>query len=76
MGSSDSKLSFKRAVEQLGSPGPVEAGDEAVWDQLCQESLSSIHHVFTLLPAEEIRKLREFKLHTIEPTQDIKIPKD
>ena len=59
MGSSDSKLSFKRAVEQLGSPGPVEAGDEAVWDQLCQESLSSIHDVFTLLPAEEIRKLRE-----------------
>ena len=59
MGSSDSKLSFKRAVEQLGSAGPVEAGDEAVWDQLCQESLSSIQDVFTLLPAEEIRKLRE-----------------
>ena len=59
MGNSDSKLSFQRAVEQLGSPGPVEAGDVAVWDQLCQESLSSIQDVFLLLPAEEIRKLRE-----------------
>jgi hypothetical protein len=59
MGNSDSKISFQRAVEQLGSPDPVEAGDVAVWDQLCQESLTSIQDVFSLLPAEEIRKLRE-----------------
>ena len=59
MGNSDSKLSFQRAVEQLGTNGPVEASDVAVWDQLCQESLSSIDDVFSLLSAEEIRALRE-----------------
>ena len=59
MGNSDTKLSFQRAVEQLGSPGPVGAGDVAVWDQLGKESLSSIQDVFSLLPAQEIRKLRE-----------------
>ena len=59
MGNADTKLSFKQAVDQLGSPGSMKAGEVTVWDKLLQDSVSSIQDVFSLLPSEEIRKLRE-----------------
>jgi len=37
----------------------VEAADEAFWSQFWTETLSSVQDVFTLIPAAEIRSLRE-----------------
>ena len=59
MGNADTKMSFKKAVDQLGSPGNMKAADVVVWDKLLQDSASSIQDIFSFLPAEEIRKLRE-----------------
>ena len=38
---------------------PVEAGDEAFWSQFWSESATCVQDVFTLIPAAEIRALRE-----------------
>ncbi len=38
---------------------PVEAGDEAFWSQFWSESVTNVQDVFTLIPAAEIRALRE-----------------
>eukprot|EP00057_Strongylocentrotus_purpuratus_P027818 XP_011682292.1 PREDICTED: protein HID1 isoform X1 [Strongylocentrotus purpuratus] len=60
MGSSDSKLNFRKAVVQLTTKTqPVEAGDDAFWDQFWADSVTSVTDVFALIPAAEIRALRE-----------------
>ncbi|XP_064624817.1 protein HID1-like isoform X2 [Lineus longissimus] len=60
MGNSDSKLNFRKAVIQLTTKTqPVEAGDEAFWNQFWSETVTSVQDVFTLIPAAEIRALRE-----------------
>lgn len=38
---------------------PVDAADEAFWSQFWSESVGSVQDVFTLIPAAEIRALRE-----------------
>ncbi|XP_077979763.1 protein HID1-like isoform X1 [Glandiceps talaboti] len=60
MGGTDSKLNFRKAVIQLTTKTqPVEAGDDAFWDQFWAESVTSVQDVFALIPAAEIRALRE-----------------
>ncbi|XP_072167716.1 protein HID1-like [Diadema setosum] len=60
MGGSDSKLNFRKAVVQLTTKTqPVEAGDDAFWDQFWADSVTSVTDVFALIPAAEIRALRE-----------------
>lgn len=38
---------------------PIDAGDENFWDQFWAENILNIQDVFTLIPASEIRSLRE-----------------
>ena len=38
---------------------PVEADDEAFWNQFWSECVTCVQDVFTLIPAAEIRALRE-----------------
>ncbi|XP_072044277.1 protein HID1-like isoform X2 [Amphiura filiformis] len=60
MGGSDSKLNFRKAVVQLTTKTqPVEAGDDAFWDQFWADTVTSVTDVFALIPAAEIRALRE-----------------
>ncbi|XP_037522528.1 protein HID1 [Rhipicephalus sanguineus] len=61
MGNTDSKLNFRKAVIQLTTKTqPIEARDEAFWEQFWGESgLQSVQDVFALVPAAEIRALRE-----------------
>ena len=60
MGNSETKLNFRKAVIQLTTRmKPVDASDDAFWDQFWTESMNSIHDVFALVPAAEIRALRE-----------------
>ena len=37
----------------------MEAGDEAFWNQFWSEGVTCVQDVFTLIPAAEIRALRE-----------------
>jgi len=37
----------------------IDAADDAFWDQLWSEHLTSVQDVFTLVPASEVRMLRE-----------------
>ncbi|XP_078082167.1 protein HID1-like [Mustelus asterias] len=60
MGNTDSKLHFRKAVIQLTTKTqPVEATDDAFWDQFWADTATSIQDVFTLVPAAEIRAVRE-----------------
>ncbi|KAM9716603.1 LOW QUALITY PROTEIN: protein HID1b [Menidia menidia] len=60
MGNSDTKLHFRKAVIQLTtSTQPVEASDEAFWDQFWVESSIGVQDIFALVPAAEIRAVRE-----------------
>ncbi|XP_060601826.1 protein HID1-like [Ruditapes philippinarum] len=60
MGNSDTKLNFRKAVIQLTTKTqPIEASDEAFWEQFWSESVTCVQDVFTLIPAAEIRALRE-----------------
>ncbi|KAF6027988.1 HID1 [Bugula neritina] len=60
MGNSDSKLNFRKAVIELTSKTqPVEANNETFWSQFWSESLTSVQDVFALIPATEVRALRE-----------------
>ncbi|XP_045744461.1 protein HID1 isoform X1 [Mirounga angustirostris] len=60
MGSADSKLNFRKAVIQLTTKTqPVEATDEAFWDQFWADTATSVQDVFILVPAAEIRAVRE-----------------
>ncbi|XP_069125176.1 protein HID1-like [Argopecten irradians] len=60
MGNTDTKLNFRKAVIQLTTKTqPIEASDEAFWEQFWSESVTCVQDVFTLIPAAEIRALRE-----------------
>ncbi|XP_042895920.1 protein HID1 [Parasteatoda tepidariorum] len=60
MGNTDTKLNFRKAVIQLTTKTqPIEAKDDVFWDQFWSESTQSAQDVFTLIPAAEIRALRE-----------------
>uniref|UniRef100_A0A668AN52 HID1 domain containing n=1 Tax=Myripristis murdjan TaxID=586833 RepID=A0A668AN52_9TELE len=60
MGSTDSKLNFRKAVIQLTTKTqPVEATDDAFWDQFWADTSTTIQDVFALVPAAEIRAVRE-----------------
>ncbi|KAG7460184.1 hypothetical protein MATL_G00218970 [Megalops atlanticus] len=60
MGASDSKLNFRKAVIQLTTKTqPVEATDDAFWDQFWADTATSVQDVFALVPAAEIRAVRE-----------------
>lgn len=60
MGNTDTKLNFRKAVVQLTSKTqPIDASDDSFWDQFWSENITSVQDVFTLVPAPEIRALRE-----------------
>lgn len=60
MGNSDSKLQFRKAIVSLTSKSsPIDAQDEEFWQQFWSESVASVTDVFALMPAAEIRALRE-----------------
>ncbi|XP_056286281.1 protein HID1-like [Pseudoliparis swirei] len=60
MGNADTKLHFRKAVIQLTTKTqPVEASDEAFWDQFWANASTSVQDVFALVPAAEIRAVRE-----------------
>ncbi|XP_014235010.1 protein HID1 isoform X2 [Trichogramma pretiosum] len=60
MGNSDTKLALRKAVIQLTSKTQVISDSENVfWDQFWSESTSSAQDFFALIPASEIRKLRD-----------------
>ncbi|XP_057310816.1 protein HID1-like isoform X1 [Hydractinia symbiolongicarpus] len=60
MGAADSKLNFRQAVVQLTSKKtPVEVNDEAFWEQFWMDSITNVNDIFALIPAAEIRTLRE-----------------
>ncbi|KAG8129078.1 putative UPF0663 transmembrane protein [Naja naja] len=60
MGNADSKLNFRKAVIQLTTKTqPVEATDDAFWDQFWADTATSVQDVFALVPAAEIRAVRE-----------------
>nr|XP_055039516.1 protein HID1 [Misgurnus anguillicaudatus] len=60
MGNTDSKLNFRKAVIQLTTKTqPVEATDDAFWDQFWADTTTTVQDVFALVPAAEIRAVRE-----------------
>ncbi|XP_008293609.1 protein HID1-like isoform X1 [Stegastes partitus] len=60
MGNADTKLHFRKAVIQLTTKTqPVEASDDVFWDQFWAESSTAMQDVFALVPAAEIRAVRE-----------------
>ncbi|KAJ8959060.1 hypothetical protein NQ318_022316 [Aromia moschata] len=60
MGNVDTKLNFRKAVIQLTSKAEtVDANDDTFWEQFWSENVSNVQDIFTLVPAAEIRQLRE-----------------
>lgn len=60
MGNSDTKLNFRKAVIQLTTKTqPVEACDDVFWDQFWTDSDLTAQDIFALIPAAEIRAVRE-----------------
>ncbi|XP_035744103.1 protein HID1-like [Vespa mandarinia] len=60
MGNADTKLNFRKAVVQLTSKTQViEASNDTFWDQFWSENVTNVQDIFTLIPASEIRILRE-----------------
>ncbi|KAM9424029.1 protein HID1b [Pholidichthys leucotaenia] len=60
MGNADSKLHFRKAVVALTTKTqPVEASDDVFWDQFWADSSTTVQDVFALVPAAEIRAVRE-----------------
>lgn len=60
MGNVDTKLNFRKAVVELTSKAePIEANDDSFWEQFWSENVTSVQDIFTLVPAAEIRALRE-----------------
>ncbi|CAF1370839.1 unnamed protein product [Adineta steineri] len=60
MGNTDSKIDFRVAVVQLTSRSQqIESNDESFWDQFWSDKISSVQDIFALVPAAEIRALRE-----------------
>ncbi|CAF0756988.1 unnamed protein product [Didymodactylos carnosus] len=58
MGNTDSKVDFRVAVVQLTSRSQ-QIEDESFWDQFWSDKISSVQDIFALIPAAEIRALRE-----------------
>ncbi|KAE9413468.1 hypothetical protein Angca_002780, partial [Angiostrongylus cantonensis] len=59
MGSQGSKIDFRQAVIDLTSKKGKQE-DEAFWEQLwCQDSGQGVSDIFAMIPAEDVRKLRE-----------------
>lgn len=59
MGNSDSKVHFRKAIVQLTSKAtPIDPKDE-FWDQFWSDTITDVNDVFELIPATEIRTLRE-----------------
>ena len=60
MGNTDSKLNYRKAIVQLTTKThPIDTKDDQFWDQFWCENINSIQDVFALIPAPEIRALRE-----------------
>ncbi|XP_051769727.1 protein HID1b [Ctenopharyngodon idella] len=60
MGNSDSKLHFRKAVIQLTTKTqPVEASEDVFWDQFWTDVNLTAQDIFALVPAAEIRAVRE-----------------
>ncbi|XP_077958736.1 protein HID1 isoform X7 [Gasterosteus aculeatus] len=60
MGNADTKLHFRKAVIQLTTKTqPVEPSDDAFWDQFWADTCTTVQDVFALVPAAEIRAVRE-----------------
>ncbi|XP_022599156.1 protein HID1-like [Seriola dumerili] len=60
MGNTDTKLHFRKAVIQLTTKTqPVEATDDLFWDQFWVDASTTAQDVFALVPAAEIRAVRE-----------------
>ncbi|XP_041672356.1 protein HID1-like [Cheilinus undulatus] len=60
MGNADTKLHFRKAVIQLTTKTqPVEATDDAFWDQFWADTSTNVQDIFALVPAAEIRAVRE-----------------
>ncbi|XP_026077933.1 protein HID1-like isoform X2 [Carassius auratus] len=60
MGNSDSKLNFRKAVIQLTTKTqPVEASEDVFWDQFWTDVNLTSQDIFALVPAAEIRAVRE-----------------
>jgi len=60
MGNADTKLNFRKAVVQLTTKThPIDPSDETFWSQFWSESITNIQDVFALIPAAEVRVLRE-----------------
>ncbi|XP_071318328.1 protein HID1b [Trachinotus anak] len=60
MGNTDTKLHFRKAVIQLTTKTqPVEATDDAFWDQFWVDASTTAQDIFALVPAAEIRAVRE-----------------
>ncbi|XP_037320491.2 protein HID1b [Pungitius pungitius] len=60
MGNADTKLHFRKAVIQLTTKTqPVEPSDDAFWDQFWADTSTTVQDVFALVPAAEIRAVRE-----------------
>ncbi|XP_074520153.1 protein HID1b [Halichoeres trimaculatus] len=60
MGNSDTKLHFRKAVIQLTTKTqPVEATDDVFWDQFWADTSTNVQDIFALVPAAEIRAVRE-----------------
>lgn len=61
MGNANSQVNFRKAVIELTSKKKVvEPGNDSFWEQFfAPENVSSAQDVFSLIPAAEIRSLRE-----------------
>ena len=61
MGNTDSRVNFRKAVIDLtASKKSVEPADTSFWEQFWSPTnVQSAHDVFSLIPAAEIRSLRE-----------------
>lgn len=60
MGNTDSKLKYRKAVIELTTKSQnIESNDENFWAQFWSEQITNIQDIFTLIPAVEIRALRE-----------------
>ncbi|CAG7727053.1 unnamed protein product [Allacma fusca] len=60
MGNTDTKLNFRKAfVELTTKTRPIDPHDEDYWNQFWSDTAASALDVFTLIPANEIRTLRD-----------------
>ncbi|CAF4784016.1 unnamed protein product [Rotaria magnacalcarata] len=60
MGNTDSKVDFRAAIAQLAARSQqIESNDESFWDQFWSDKISNVQDIFALVPAAEIRSLRD-----------------